>query len=550
MRLRRALAWLALAAVAGAACQLGGQAGSNGDRTASSAATASGSRDGSSPARGGTFTEAVIGSAGSLNPLFADEDNARDINSLIYQGLTRIGADQKVEPLLAREIRQSANGLLYSILLRSDVRWADGAPFSADDVVFTFSVLQDPSYDRPAGAVWKGVTVRKVSAEQVDFALKAPSAAFPVLLRIGIIPAHVFAGDAARIAASPFSASRAFGTGPFQVEWVSADRSVVTLRRNPNARPVAQLDRIVFKGYGDLDQAVTAVSRAEADGIGGLPAQGLLRSLRKGNIAVLEAQTFSFAAIFLDLSRPFFFNPSVRRALSQAIDRQAIVSEVLGGRADSQATALPPSSWAYSGEAANRVGHDPAAAARALDEAGWIMPEQGLYRSRAGREFRVTLVAADVFPQREVARLVRRQLAAIGVGVQVEIVPVGQLITRYLGGRTYQMALANLDNGPDPDQYSFWHSSQREYPLNFSSLPRQSFVDKDLEDGRARSDREARRATYADLQNLLVDATPALFLYEPHYQYAVNRRFSGIRLDRAIEPVDRFANVTDWHLAQ
>jgi peptide/nickel transport system substrate-binding protein len=132
--------------------------------------------------------------------------------------------------------------------------------------------------------------------------------------------------------------------------------------------------------------------------------------------------------------------------------------------------------------------------------------------------------------------------------VQVNVVPVGELLTKFLGARTYQMALAHLDNGADPDQYSFWHSSQRDYPLNFSSLPRQSFVDKDLEDGRAGPDREARRGSYADLQNLLVDATPALFLYEPHYEYAVSRRFAGIHMKPAIEPTERFQFVTDWFL--
>ena len=261
----------------------------------------------------------------------------------------------------------------------------------------------------------------------------------------------------------------------------------------------------------------------------------------------IESATFSFAAVYLDLSRVYFSNPAVRRALSQAIDREAIAREVFGGHADPQLTSLPPSSWAYSGPAAARVTHDPASAGRSLDEAGWTLAEQGIYRSRAGKEFRVTLVAADTFPQRDVARLLRRQLAGIGVAVDVSLVPMADLVTKFLVARTYQMALANLDNGPDPDQYAFWHSSQRDYPLNFSSLPRQSFLDKDLEDGRAAADREARRATYADLQNILVDATPALFLYEPHYQYVFSRKFAGIRMDRVIEPVDRFRFVTDWY---
>ena len=141
------------------------------------------------------------------------------------------------------------------------------------------------------------------------------------------------------------------------------------------------------------------------------------------------------------------------------------------------------------------------------------------------------------------------ELAIVGIGVRVSIVPATQLVTKYLGARTYQMALANLDNGPDPDQFSFWHSSERAYPLNFSDLPRQSFIDKDLEDGRAAVTLADRTSAYAELQNLLVDAAPALFLYSPHYQYAVNRRVGGVHLNPVIDAVDRFQYATDWFAA-
>ena len=99
-----------------------------GPTAASSASSAA--RAARSPVAGGTFTEAVAGIAGYLNPLFADEDNARDIDSLVYQGLTQAGTDQQPKPLLAREIQLSADHLTYSVRLRGDVKWADGQPFT------------------------------------------------------------------------------------------------------------------------------------------------------------------------------------------------------------------------------------------------------------------------------------------------------------------------------------------------------------------------------------------------------------------------------------
>jgi peptide/nickel transport system substrate-binding protein len=541
VRLRQASRWLVLLGLLATNCQAA--------PAVSPTSAASGSS--ATVTNGGTFTEAVAGIAGYLNPLFADEDNARDIDGLIYQGLTQVGPDQQLQPLLARDIKLSADHLTYSVTLRTDVKWADGLPFTAEDVRFTFAVLKDPGYTLPEAANWKGVVVKKVADDRVDFTLKSPSAGFLNSLRVGIIPQHLFPGDVATIPSSPYSGAKAIGTGPFMVDSISGDRSVVTLRRNPYATPAPHLERVVFKGYSNLDEAVAAVAGGVADAVGGLLSPSQAKTLARPDVSVHDLRSFSFTSVFLDLDakHPYFSNPAVRRALSQAIDRTRLVRDVLRGWGEPQSTSIPPSDWAYSAASGERLPYDPEAAQRALDEAGWTMPRQGLYRSKGGVDFIVELVAADAYPYRDVARALQRQLAAVGVGVRVNVVPAGQLVTKYLGARTYQMALANLDNGPDPDQFSFWHSSERAYPLNFSDLPRQSFIDKDLEDGRAAVEMKDRVAAYGDLQDLLVDAAPALFLYEPHYQYAVNRRIGGVHANPVIDALDRFQYVTDWYVS-
>ena len=159
-------------------------------------------------------------------------------------------------------------------------------------------------------------------------------------------------------------------------------------------------------------------------------------------------------------------------------------------------------------------------------------------------------MAADIYPYRDLAQELRRQLAVLGARVSVKLVPAAELASRNLATRNYQAVLASFDNGPDPDQFAFWHSSNRGYALNFSTLPKQSFIDKDLEDGRSRLDRTARLGAYNDLQLLLADAAPAAFLYEPHYLYAVNDRVGGVRLDATIGPADRFDYVSDWYLTR
>ncbi len=505
------------------------------------------------PQRGGSVVEAIVGTAPSLNPLFVEEDSGRDIDSLVYQGLTVISPSQDVVPLLARSISVSDDRLTYTVRVRRDVRWADGQPFTREDVLFTYRVLQDPAYQQPAAQFWKQVKVEPgAAADEVEFSIKAPDASFPTALRQPIIPRHVFEGvPVGEMASDPRSSARAFGTGPFMVESISPNGKVVTLVRNPNARPQPYLDHFVFRSYPTLADAVDAVSHGEADAVGALQLPQLGSLARRPDVSVHEVKTFSFTAVLFNLSpelSAYFQPPAVRQAIVQAIDRDQIVKDVLAGRADPAPGPIPPTDWAYDRSAADRYPHDVGAALSTLEAAGWTLPPGARVRQRQGRDFSVSLVTADAFPYRQVADSVSKQLAQVGIQVTVEPVPASILVSRYLVGRHFQLALVAFDNGPDPDQFGLWHSSSASDALNFASVltPKQALIDKDLEDGRASGDRDQRRKAYSDFQELMADAAPAVFLYEPHYEYVIANRVHGVHTDAAIEPVDRFQYVTQW----
>ena len=508
----------------------------------------------SGPVRGGLVAEAVVGQAGSLNPLFASEDNARDLDSLVYQGLTQLGADGQVEPLLAKSFAVSDDHLSYLVRLRSDVLWADGQPFGLDDVLFTYGVLQNPGYSPPDGQFWRDVKIEAAGSDSLRFTLKAPSASFPLDLRTGIVPAHVFRSVAVGdMAADPHSGAKAFGTGPFQVESVSADHKLVTLKRNPRARPAPFLDHFVFRSYASLADALDAVSRGEADSVGALQPPQIGSLSKRPDLTVREVKTYALGSVLMNLSpdlSTYLNPPAVRQALNQAIDRKTIVKKVLEGHADTASSPIPPSNWGYDPASAQRYPYDPTAAAATLTLAGWVLPPGGTVRSRGGTEFSLTLSTPDAYPYRQVAEEVSRQLAAVGIQLKVSTVPASVLVGRMLLQRQYQLAMITFDVGPDPDQYSFWHTAPAPDTLNFASTltPRQALIDKDLEDGRTATDRGARQAAYADFQALIADAAPAIFLYSPHYFYVVSKRVHGVRLATAIEPVDRFARVAEWNV--
>ena len=152
-------------------------------------------------------------------------------------------------------------------------------------------------------------------------------------------------------------------------------------------------------------------------------------------------------------------------------------------------------------------------------------------------------------PYRAAAQKVADDLAQIGVDVTVQPEPTAVLIHDALNPRTFQMALTAFDNGPDPDVFPFWHSTQA-HPggFNFTSMRRNVFIDKDLEDGRASLDLPTRAKAYADLQELFAEEVPAVYLYSPTYSVAISTRIHGLQLDPALEPDERFAHVDQWYI--
>jgi peptide/nickel transport system substrate-binding protein len=504
------------------------------------------------PARGGNAIEAIVGQAGVLNPLFENNDSARDVDSVIYQGLTTVDSQQNVVGLLATDWSVSPDHLTYTFNIRDGVKWADDQPFTVDDVLFTFHILQDLEYTHPGAEFWRQVGVAAGGPGQVVFSLRGPSSSFPLTLRVGIIPKHIFTGMApAQIAASPYSGVRAFGTGPFKVGAIS--QLAISLDRNPYANPQPYLDHLTFRTYSAADPqlATRAVLTGAADLVGGLEPQEV--DILQGHTDLLIKDTRMFTNAFVSLNpdgdgKTFFSDAKVRLALAQGVDRQKLVNDVLAGRADPDPNPIPTADWAYSAAAANQHPYDPLAAAKALETAGWIGGTGGKLRAKGAVEFKVQLVVAESYPNHQVADGVARQLLDLGIQVDVKAVPASQLLKDYLVHRKYQMALVAFDVGPDPDQYSLWHSGADAASLNFAYARGWGLIDKDLEDGRAAVDPPARLAAYLDFQMLMADTAPAIFLYSGRYDYAVSQRVHGVHMNKAIEPSDRLQYVTDWYV--
>ncbi len=503
------------------------------------------------PRPGGTYTEGMVGPVGAVNPLLPAEDpNAHDVDALLFEPLLRVAPSGDVEALLASRWEVSPDLRSYTFTLRPNARWSDGSAVLPEDVVFTVRTIQDPQYPGVVlNASWKDIIVTAIDASRVRFALPGRNAGFPAILgQLEIMPAHLLAGKPMADIVSSSTSTRPVGSGPFRLARRLPDR--VLLERNPFAWRKPWLDKVVVRSFPTADAALTALEQRQLDGVANLSAAGTERVRHVARLAVHAAATYQYAELLFNLKPevPYFQDRRVRQAIAMAIDKDAIIRDVLAGQGHLADGPIPRAiTWAYN-TTVRPPGHDPTAAAQLLDQAGWTL-EDGV-RKRAGVALQFQLaVSSDLSPYPAVAGRIARDLAGLGIEAQVSPVSTATLIHDFLNPRSFALALTAFDNGPDPDVFAFWHSSQT-HPggFNFVSMKRNVFVDKDLEDGRSSVTLTTRAKAYYDLQELFAQEVPAVYLYSPTFAFAADRRIRGVHLDSAVEPNGRYTHVQDWFI--
>lgn len=496
------------------------------------------------------YVEAVVGAPSRANPLFAYASNAdRDLSSLVFSGLTRLGADGTPLPDLAETWEVGQDGLTVTFHLRSGVKWHTGAAFTSDDVLFTYELLHDPALqgDPEQAALWQSITCAAPDDLTVTCTLPEPYAPFLSYATIGILPKAVLsAATPQSILNDPFNQAPV-GTGPYRL--TSLDENSAVLKANESFYMGApNIDEIDFKFYPDMASATAEVIRKQADGLlADLtidPAD--YQSLRE--VEGLETHVMNrsaFTILYLNNSSPPLNDPEVRSAIAQAVDVDAIITSLLGGRAERADTPIVPGAWAYD-SGAQMPAPDVGQARQILESAGWTLPEGGTVRSKNSTELRFSLLT-DQDPLRgAIAEAISQQLADAGIDATVARQPSGDLVRDFLIPRQYQAAIFGFDPGADPDPYPAWHSSQAiNGGRNIAGYTSED-ADALVEEARRTTALADRKELYQQFQTLFLRDIPSIPLYVPLDSYFVSDRVKNIEPGVLFTPSSRFRNVWEW----
>jgi len=500
----------------------------------------------------GVYVEGVAGTWQRVNPVYASLNEVdQDLSQLVFSGLVRIGPDGTVLPDMADLPQISEDGRTYTFRLRKNVSWHDGTPVTSRDVAFTISRLTDPDFkgDTTLAEAWLGVEVETPDASTVVFRLKQASA--PFLARnttIGILPEHLLRGlSAAALFDAPFNAA-AIGSGPYRLQ--SLDSREATLVANESyhlGRPGIQTIKLRF--YTDYPSAIRALESGAIDGLMVRDSLSEARRTELGKVKGMKVEQPARAAylvLYLNNDQAAFFQDDrVRLALSLAINRQSIVESSFLGAAVASSSAIAPGTWAYAKEY-DQPTANVSQAKKLLDDAGWkAHPTTGIL-VKEGQEFRFT-IRTDTDPLRvAVANEIARQLEPLGIRATVASTTFSVLRRDFLQERKYDAALAGWDQGPDPDPYFGWHSSQTGTAglnlANYSDVVADSLIAK----GRTTVDREVRKDAYRQFQEVWSEQAPSVVIAYPRYTYvhsaAVKIPTLGILFSASL----RFSEVQRW----
>jgi peptide/nickel transport system substrate-binding protein len=506
------------------------------------------------PDQGGTYLEGVVGIPQYINPILCQFNQVdRDLVALVFNGLTKVGDKGQIVDDLAESHEIVDGGLSYIFHLRRNVKWHDGVPFSADDVVFTVSALQSPDFQGvpTLAQFWRNIKVDKMDDSTVKFTLPEPFTPFLDYTTIGLLPVHLLKDvPPAQLPKHAFNL-QPIGTGPFVVKLVTAEMVVLEAKHRAWAH-TPYLSRIEIKFFPSYEALFNAYDRGQVEGVPGLRPQDTEWVQKHEALQLFTSRLSGYSLIYLNYkspSAPFFQDKKVRQALLYGLDRQRLIDLTLGGQGIVAEGVIMPDSWAYDSEL-KPYPFDPEQAKTLLEEAGWHDGDGDGIREKDGAKLQFALLGSDDAQRVKMIEEISRQWQAIGVKAQPQAAGVSGLVADFLRPRRFDALLTEWQElTPDPDPYPMWHSTQiTEDGQNYAGYA-SADADQLIEEARRITDPTRRMELYSKFQKLFSDEAPALLLNYPVYSYAVDRLVHGVQLGAMVNASDRFRTVDQWYIA-
>lgn len=517
---------------------------------------------------GGTITVAVRSDPKTLNPVLAVDEATREIIDCMNADLIHINrATQKTEAALAKSWSVSRDGRTYTLQLRHGLRFSDGQPFTADDVVFSFQLYLDEKIHSPQRDLLvmgnKPITVEKIDDYTVRFQLAQPYAAAERLFDgLAIVPRHILEtayknGTFAQRWGVSMPTNQFAGLGAFRLkEYVPGQR--IVLEKNPyywktdqQGRRLPYIDQLVFLFVPSEDAQVIRFQAGDTD---------LLSRFSAENFAVLQKQQdqkgynlhdlgpgLEYNFLFFNLNdladkklpqiaekQAWFRDLRFRQAVSAAIDREGIVRLVYNGRATPIWTQVTPGNkmWvdASLADPPESIQH----ARELLKDAGFSWNSAGALLDPHGHPVEFSILTSSSNAERmKMATIIQDDLTQLGMNVHVVSLDFSAMVDRLLNSFDYEAAVMGLASGDvDPtSEMNVWLSTGGTHLWNLTeskpATPWEAQMDQLMNEQEVTLNYSRRKELYNQVQQIVAQELPVICLASPHVLIGVKNRIGN-----------------------
>jgi len=483
------------------------------------------------PQTGGTAT-IPIGADPTMNPWHPNAFvESLFVNRVLFAGVTKPGKDLLPAPDLATNWEPSADGLSWTFKIRGDAKWSDGQAVTAEDIAFTFNdiVLKKELGANGAGNFSAVQSVEAPDAGTATFKLARPFSALPSYLayNAGILPKHIFAGQADPWGMTAVNKGTPISSGPFKVEQYTSGQSVVLARNDAYFGGKPYLDKLVFKVVPDANTQIAQALSGELTIMIMDNKAAVDRVKSASQVRVEPRQLVQYYWLSLNQTDPRFQDVKVRQAFEYAIDRQAIVTAIEKGYGKPANTPIVPAFKAYYDPShESQYAFDPARAKALLGEAGWTPGSDGILQ-KDGQPFQFTMDVGQRGVLQPTNELIQQNLKAVGIQADLSSMEWNAYIQKVVVNRDYTATVNWWVYPADPDVFPYFHSSTAGKGFNIPGY-KDPKLDELLTRVQTESDQAKRKAAVTELQAFMADNLPYIFLWYPEEIDVVNATLQGV----------------------
>ncbi len=452
----------------------------------------------------------------TLNPILSSWELETEILNALFSTLITVDNNLNLVPnLLAEMPVVSDDGLNYAFQLKEGVTFHDGHELTAADVKFTYEMKIAEGNAVPSGGMWDLIDVFSVT-DPYHFEITLKEFDTTWLENWGyadamIVPKHIvreeFLSNGEALTKGGDFSRNPVGSGPYKfVEWKPMEY-IILEKYDDYFQGKPQIDTLVWKVIPDTNTLLSQFKNGEIN-IYNRVEPGHYEELRdKTDIKLEKYLGFKYMHADFNLNNPVFQDKAVRQALNYAFPKDDYINTVLAGIGSAAHSYVHPLSWAYNPNV-KQYGYNPAEAVRLLEEAGWLPGEDGI-RVKDGVRLAFTLTTMTGVPVREAFQeIALQEWGAIGAEVTIDNVE-GAAFGEVLFGGDFDIIIFTWTSGYDPDSEVLWHSGG---DLNIPGYVN-PHLDGLLEEGKRIRDREERKAIYFEIQEILAEDVPSMFVY-------------------------------------